>query len=57
MKDKNNSFSVEDIHRVREEIYEKTKDLSSDELVNYINDKADEVRKKINKNKKEKLAV
>lgn len=52
MKDKNNSFSVDDIHRVREEIYEKTKDLSSDELVNYINDKADEVRKKQIKTKK-----
>ena len=54
---KNNSFSVDDIHKVREEIYEKTKDLSSNELVNYINDKADEIREKIKRNTKEKLAV
>lgn len=51
------SFSVDEIHKFREYNYEKTKDFSSDELVDYINNEADKVRKIINKNKEEKVAI
>ena len=54
---KKGSFSVDDIHKIREYNYEKTKDLSSEELIKYINDRAEKTRKEIKKHKKEKIAI
>ena len=48
------SFSVDDIHKLREYNYEVTKNMTSEERINYINSKADKVRKRIEKIKKEK---
>lgn len=42
-----NSFSVEDIHKLREYHYEKTKNFIGEELINEINEKADVIRQKI----------
>jgi len=33
-------FSIEDIHRIREENYEKTKDMTPEELIAYTREKA-----------------
>jgi len=46
------SFSVEDIHKLREYHYEKTKNLTGEELINEINKKADIVRKNIEEKRK-----
>lgn len=51
------SFSVEDIHKLREYHYEKTKDLTKEELINEINEKADNVREKIAEKRKDKLTA
>ena len=48
------SFSVDDIRKLREYNYEVTKNMTSEERINYINSKADKVRKRIEKIKKEK---
>lgn len=52
-----NSLSVEEIHKIREYHYSITKDFSSEELIEYINNEANKVRKIINKNKKGKIAI
>lgn len=36
---KENSFSVDDIHKLREYHYETTKHLSDEEIINEINEK------------------
>lgn len=54
---KNGSFSVDDIHKIREYNYEKTKDLSSEDLIKYINDRAEKTRREIRKRRKEKIAI
>lgn len=51
------SFSVDDIHKVREYHHEITKDMSSKERRNYINNQAEKTRKEIRKNKREKIAI
>ena len=51
------SFSVDDIHKIREYNYEKTKDLSSKDLIKYINDRAEKTRKEIRKRRKDKIAI
>ena len=51
------SFSVDDIHKLREYHYEKTKEFSSKELIDEINDKADKVKEKINANRKKTVAM
>lgn len=54
---KENSFSVDDIHRIREYHYEKTKKLSDDEFIKEINERAKKVRDDIKKAKKKKIAI
>lgn len=51
------SFSVEDIHKLREYHYEKTKDLTREELINEINEKAEVIREKIEEKRKKKLTA
>ncbi len=51
-----NSFSVDDIHKIREWHYEQTKHLSDEEIVKDINKKAEKVRKDIEKMKKKRIA-
>lgn len=41
---KENSFSVDDIHKMRKYHYEKTKNLSSDEFIKGINERAKKFR-------------
>lgn len=53
----NDSFSVEDIHKLREYNYEETKDLTKEELINGINEKANIVREKIAEKRKQKLTA
>jgi len=40
-------FSIEDIHRIREENYEKTKDMTTEELLAYTKEKAVPALKRI----------
>lgn len=54
---KEGSFSVDDIHRVREYHDEITKDMSSEERANYFNEEAEKVREEIRKLKKERVAI
>lgn len=51
------SFSVDDIHRVREHHAEITKNMSSEERINYINSEAEKVRARIRKCKKRKSSL
>ncbi len=51
-----NSFSVDDIHKIREWHYEQTKHLSNEEIVKDINKRAEKVRKDIEKMKKKRAA-
>ncbi len=51
-----NSFSVDDIHKIREWHYEQTKHLSNDEIVKDINKRAEKVKKDIEKMKKKRAA-
>ena len=48
------SFSVDDIHKLREYNYERTKNFTKKELIDDINKGADEFEKKILKAKKNK---
>lgn len=54
---KENSFSVDDIHKMREYHYEKTKNLSNDEFIKEINERAKKVQEDIKKAKKKKVAI
>ena len=54
---KENSFSVDDIHKIREYHYETTKNLSDDEFIKEINERAKKVRDDIKKAKKKKIAI
>ncbi len=49
-----NSFSVDDIHKIREWHYEQTKHLSNEEIIKDINKRAEKVRKDIEKMKKKR---
>jgi len=40
------SESIKQLHKIREQIYEETKHMSVEEKVNFINRQADEVEKK-----------
>ncbi len=51
-----NSFSVDDIHKIREWHYEQTKHLSNEEFVKDINKRAEKVKKDIEKMKKKRAA-
>ena len=55
--DDKDSFSVEDIHKLREEHYEKTKNLPPEEVIDEINKKAEKFKKTLNKDNKKKLAM
>lgn len=50
------SFSVDDIHKIREYHYEMTKNFSTEERLKEISDKAEKVRKELG-HKKVKRAV
>ena len=54
-----NSFSVDDIHKLREYNYEITKNMTKEERIVYINNKAKKAKEKINKIKaeREKMAI
>lgn len=54
---KENSFSVEDIHKLREYHYEKTKNLSTEERIREVSDSAKRVKKDIEKARKKKVAI
>ena len=51
------SFSVDDIHKLREYHYEMTKDMTTEERIKEINDKADEVEKEIEAMRAKRVAV
>ena len=51
-----NSFSVDDIHKIREWHYEQTNHLSNEEIVKDINKRAEKVKKDIEKMKKKRIA-
>lgn len=51
---KENSFSVDDIHKIREYHYETTKTLSRADRIKEIKERADRVSKKLKQNKTEK---
>ena len=40
-------FSIEDIHRIREDNYERTKDMTAEELIAYTKEQAAPVLKRI----------
>ncbi len=40
-------FSIEDIHKIRRDNYEKTKHLSHSELIEYTNKRAEVVKKRL----------
>lgn len=52
--DLKDSFSVEDIHKLREYNYEITKNMTGEERINYINKKAKKVKNRIDEIKKKK---
>ncbi len=54
---KENSFSVNDIHKIREYHYEQTKNLSNEEFIKEINERAKKVRNDVKKIKKKKMAI
>ena len=54
---KNNSFSVDDIHRLREYHYEMTKNLSKEERIREINEKADRVKREMRERKAKKKVI
>lgn len=43
-------FTIEDIHKIREYNYEMTKDYTTEELIAYYKNKADEIAKKYSLN-------
>lgn len=51
------SFSVEDIHELREFNYEETKEISPKELIKKINTRANKFKKKSLKDKKERIII
>ena len=53
----NDSFSVDEIHKIREYHYEKTKNMSNKEVVDEINREANEFKKKLKARNKRKIAV
>ena len=54
---KKGSFSVDDIHKVREYHHTLTKDMSTEERNKFYNDGANELKEKIKKYREEKLAM
>ena len=54
---KKNSFSVEDIHKLREYHCEKTKNLSTEERIKEISDSAKRVKGDTEKARKKKIAI
>ncbi len=51
------SFSVEDIHKVREYHYEMTKNFSTEERLKEIRDKAEKVKKEMVQKKVKRAVV
>lgn len=51
------SFSVDDIHKIREYHYEMTKNLSREERIKEIKDKANKVKEELKRKKEEREAV
>ena len=51
------SFSVEDIHRLREYHYESTKNMTKKERIKEINDKAEEFEREMLKRKAKRVVV
>ena len=51
------SFSVDDIHKIREYHYEMTKNLSREEKIKEIKDKANKVKEELKRKKEEREAV
>ena len=51
------SFSVDDIHRVREYHHEVTKKMTSKERRKYLNNEAEKTRREIRKHRKERIAI
>lgn len=51
------SFSVDDIHKLREYHYEITKDITTEERIKEINDKADEVEREVEAMRAKRVAV
>ena len=51
------SFSVDDIHKLREYHYDITKDMTTEERIKEINDKADEVEREIEAMRVKRVAM
>ena len=54
---KEGSFSVEDIHKIREYHYEMTKNLSRKERIKEIEEKAEIIRKELKKRKENRAII
>ena len=52
-----NNFSVDEIHKIREYHYEMTKNLSTDERLKEIKDKAEKVRKELGHKRNKRAAI
>ncbi|MCL2341967.1 MAG: hypothetical protein FWC53_02755 [Firmicutes bacterium] len=52
-----NKFTIEDIHKIREDLYEKSKKTSTSKVIMDISKIADEADEKIKDLKKKKLAI
>ena len=50
-----NSFSIDDIHNIRNENYEKTKHLSHSELIESTNTRAESMKKRLEEIKNKKV--
>ena len=54
---KENSFSVDDIHKIREYHYEMTKNMTREERIKEIREKAEKFREEMRNKKSKKIVV
>lgn len=54
---KENSFSVDDIHKIREYHYEMTKNMTREERLREIKEKAENVRRQLKHKNIKKVAI
>jgi hypothetical protein len=52
-----NNFTIEDIHRLRCENYDATKELSKKELIEYTKKETSDIRKTLDDIKKQRAAI
>ncbi len=52
-----NSFSVDDIHKLREQHYEKTKNMTIEERIKEISEGAEEFKKELKERKLKRVII